>query len=239
VTVSEHSRRGLAEHFDIDPGRIHVVGEAADPTFRVLDDPSPTPALQALGLDGPGRTLVYVGGFNPHKNLELLVEVFARLAAKAALADLKLILVGEYERDVFHSYAGTIRRRVQHLGLENRVVFTGFLPDADLAVLLNRATVLALPSLLEGFGLPAVEAAACGCPVVVTTESPIPDLFGESGRYASPHDADAWERELTEVLGSERVRARMRTAGLEAAQRLTWDAAARQLLAVLRGVAGR
>lgn len=239
VTVSEHSRRGLASHFGIDPTRIQVVSEAADPVFRRLDDPAPTLKLRDLGLDGPGRTVVYVGGFNPHKNLELLVTAFSRLAARPGFADVRLVLVGDDQKDVFHSYAGALRRQIEDLGIGKRVVFTGFLPDADLAVLLNRAAVLALPSLLEGFGLPAVEAAACGCPVVATTESPLPELLGDGGRFASPRNTAAWERELGDVLASLAVRADMRAAGLEAARRLTWDAAARQMLGVLRGVAGR
>jgi glycosyltransferase involved in cell wall biosynthesis len=238
VTVSEHSRRGLVEHFGIAPERIHVVGEANDPVFRPLDDPRPTPRLEALGLAWEDRSVVYVGGFGPHKNLEMLVGVFARLSARDEFADTRLVLVGEYEKEVFHSYAGLVRRKVQELNLAGRVVFTGFLPDEDLVVLLNRATVLALPSLLEGFGLPAVEAAACGCPVVATTASPLPGLLGDGGLYAEPTDAAAWEQALAAVLRSEDLRRRLREAGRAAARRLTWEAAAKELLGVLRKVAG-
>ncbi|HKB37870.1 MAG TPA: glycosyltransferase family 1 protein, partial [Gemmataceae bacterium] len=239
VTISEHSRRGIADYFRIPRKRIHVVGEAGDPVFRRLDDPRPTPRLEALGLAGEGRTVVYVGGFNPHKNLETLVDAFARIASSPEFSDVRLVLVGEYEKEVFHSYSGVIRQRIESLGVAGRVVWTGFLADEDLNVLLNRATLLALPSLLEGFGLPAVEAAACGCPVVATTESPLPELLGEGGRYVAPLDQGGWERELAGVLRSDELRRRMGVAGVAAANRLTWDAAARQLLAVLEGVVAR
>ena len=236
VTVSEHSRRGLVEHFRLVPERVYVVGEASDPVFRALADRQPTPRLVRLGL-ADGRLLVYVGGFSPHKNLETLLAAFARIAAQDDLADVRLVLVGEYEKEVFHSYHGTIRRQVEHLGLRPRVVFTGFLPDEELVALLNRATALALPSLLEGFGLPAVEAAACGCPVVATTASPLPELLRDGGLFVDPLDRPGWERALLDVLRSEELRQRLRQEGLAAAQRLTWDAAARQLLAVLDIVA--
>jgi glycosyltransferase involved in cell wall biosynthesis len=235
ITVSEHSRRGLVEHFRLQPERIFVVGEASDPVFRVLQDREPTSRLADLGL-AHGRLLVYVGGFGPHKNLETLVAAFARVVAQDDLSDVRLVLVGEYEREVFHSYYGTIRRHVEALGLSSRVVFTGFLPDEELVVLLNRATALGLPSLLEGFGLPAVEAAACGCPVVATTASPLPELLGRGGLFVDPLDPPGWERALAAVLRSEDLRSRLREEGLAAAQRLTWDAAARQLLAVLERV---
>ena len=84
---------------------------------------------------------------------------------------------------MFYSQAGTLRSQVQALDLAGRIIFTGFLPDDEVVVLLNRATALVLPSLMEGFGLPALEAAACGCPVVATTASPLPDVLGEGGNY--------------------------------------------------------
>lgn len=239
VTVSEHSRRGIVDRFRIAADRVHVVGEAGDPAFRVLDDTRPSTRLQELGLGSDSRLVVYVGGFSPHKNLETLVAAFAEAAACPDLADVRLVLVGEYQKEVFHSYAGTVRRLVDDLGLGNRVVFTGFLPDDELALLLNRAGVLALPSLLEGFGLPAVEAAACGCPVIATTASPLPDLLGDGGVFLDPADRAGWARELIAVLRSPERRAAMRTAGLAAAGRLTWNAAARQMLAVFDAVVPR
>ena len=121
--------------------------------------------------------MVYVGGFSPHKNLEALVAAFARIAAKPEFADAKLIMVGDTSGDAFHTYYGTIAAQVDALNLKDRVMFTGFMSDEDLVHLLNLASVLALPSLMEGFGLPAVEAAACGCPVIATHASPLEGLL--------------------------------------------------------------
>ena len=237
VTVSEYSRRGIARHFKLPPERIFVVGEAADPVFRVLDDTRITQPLSALGINAHHRYVVYVGGFGPHKNLESLVSVFSRLTAQPAFEAVRLVMVGEYKQEVFHSYFGTIRRQVEALGLADRVVFTGFLPDEELVVLLNRAAALVLPSLIEGFGLPAVEAAACGCPVIATTESPLPELLGEAGIFINPLASDELEAALKRVLESAELRARMRTDGLAAAGRLTWEAAARQMLTIIHQLA--
>jgi glycosyltransferase involved in cell wall biosynthesis len=232
VTLSDHSRAGIVEHFRVVPDRVHVVGAASDPVFRHLDDPRPTPHLTALGLGDSGRTVAYVGGFSPHKNLGTLVTAFAEVAARPEFADVRLALVGEYRKEVFHSHSGAIRAQVDRLGLAERVVFTGYLPDEEVVVLLNRATVLALPSLLEGFGLPAVEAAACGCPVLATTASPLPRLLDEGGRFIDPLDGPGWAQAMAEVLSSSSLRQRMSAAALEASRHLTWEAAARQLLAV-------
>jgi glycosyltransferase involved in cell wall biosynthesis len=239
ATLSEYARQGVMDFHRVRPDQIHVVGCASDSIFRRLERTDVTPRQEALGLARPGRTLIYVGGFGPHKNLEQLLQVFAALAAVPEFSDVRLILVGEYEREVFYSRAGALRGQVQALDLAGRVVFTGFLPDDELVVLLNRATALVLPSLMEGFGLPALEAAACGCPVVATTASPLPEVLGEGGLYADPRSPEQLERALRDVLCSEKLRARMSAAGLEAARRLTWDAAAGQLQSVIQKVVQR
>jgi glycosyltransferase involved in cell wall biosynthesis len=236
VTVSEYSRRSIVERFGLDPERVFVVGEASDPVFRRLDHPRPTAALAAARVT-PGRPMVvYVGGFSPHKNLKVLIDAFAQVSRREPFSDALLVLVGEYKKEVFHSYFGEISARVAELGIAERVVFTGYLSDEDLTILLNLASVLVLPSLMEGFGLPAVEAAACGCPVIATTESPLPELLAGGGIFFDPRE-DALENPLETILASETLRRRMGAAALAAARRLTWEAAARQMRDVIRAVA--
>jgi glycosyltransferase involved in cell wall biosynthesis len=232
ITVSDYSKEEILKRFGGDPRSVHVVGEAADPIFRRLDRPCPSENLRKLGLDGSRPIAIYVGGFSPHKNLEALVRAFARVAKEPELSDVVLVMVGDTSGDAFHTYYGTIVASVKSLGLEDRVVFTGFLGDEDLVVLLNMARVLVLPSLMEGFGLPAVEAAACGCPVIATKVSPLEGLLGEAGIYIEPTE-DAIVRALEEVLPSEELRARMSEQALRAAQRLTWEHAARQMMDVI------
>jgi glycosyltransferase involved in cell wall biosynthesis len=238
VTVSEYSRAGILRHFHVNPRKLFVVGEAADPVFRRLDHPVPSVNLTRLGIDGSQRMAVYLGGFSPHKNLGALIAAFARIAARQEFADVRLVMVGDISGDAFLTCAGALVEQVKALGLCDRVVFTGFLDDQDVIVLLNLATVLVLPSLMEGFGLPAVEAAACGCPVIATRESPLEGLLGEAGIYIGP-GANEIEEAVARVLSDDDLRARMSQRGLEAARRLTWEAAARQMMDVIRRVTAR
>src|SRR5262249_28925708 len=239
VTVSDFSRDGIVQRFGIQPERIAVVGEASDPVFRRLPDASLTTHLRDLGVPEAGRLVVYVGGFSPHKNLEPLVDAVAALASRPGFEDIRLVMVGEHKREVFHSYFDVVARRVAAAGLTNRTIFTGYLADEDVVVLLNRSAVLALPSLIEGFGLPAVEAAACGCRVVATTSSPLPGLLGDGAICVDAREPSSLAAALEHVLGSEPLRASMRKAGLDAASRLTWEAAARQMRRGVVSVAAR
>jgi len=235
ITVSEYSRRTIIEYFRVPPESVFVVGEAGDPAFRRLPDVAPTALLSSHGLVKERPIIVYVGGFSPHKNLEALVGAFAVLTREEGLSDALLVMVGEHRKEIFHSYYGSIAAQVERLGLKDRVIFPGYLPDDELAVLLNIATVLALPSLMEGFGLPAVEAAACGCPVVATNASPLAELLGEGVISIDPEQG-ALERALRTVLASPELRARMGEAARRAAASLSWEAAARQMMEVMRKV---
>jgi glycosyltransferase involved in cell wall biosynthesis len=220
----------------MDPSRVFVVGEAADPVFRKLENAVPGSDLRRAGIDGSHRIIAYLGGFSPHKNLEALVLAFAHLAVRNEFSDIRLVMVGDTSGDAFHTYYGTIAAQVVQLGLEGRVVFTGYLSDEEVVVLLNLASVLVLPSLMEGFGLPAVEAAACGCPVIATNESPLASLLGGGAISIRPSGHEI-ERALESVLSSEAMRGRMSQAGLAAAQSLTWDNAARQMMEVIEQAA--
>lgn len=237
VTVSEYSRKGLLEHFRVAPERVFIVGEANDPIFQVLNDFQPSGRLRALGISSGIRFILYVGGFGPHKNLERLVTALKALSSRSEFADVSLIMVGDYEKEVFHSSFQKIKSLIQELGISNRVIFTGYLADEDLVILLNIAAVLVLPSLMEGVGLPAIEAAACGCPVIATRASPLPSLLGDGAMYIDPTDQQELERALDTVLSSNELRQQMRRAGVAAAKRLTWDAAAHQLMTILQHVA--
>lgn len=237
ATVSNYSRQAIVKHFGIDAELVHVVGEASDPVFRVLENPSLPPRLKALGLNESQKLIVYVGGFSPHKNLEALVSVFEKLVREPSFGDARLVLVGEDKKEVFHSYSGVIKNEIESRGLQGVAMFTGYLSDEDLVVLLNLATVSVLPSLMEGFGLPAIEAAACGCPVIATKESPLPELLEGGGLYFDPRRSDQLEDCLRRALESEKLRQTMSAAGLEAASRLTWDHAADQMLTLIRKVA--
>jgi alpha-1,3-rhamnosyl/mannosyltransferase len=232
LTVSEYSRRRLAQRLNIAPARLRVVNEASDAVFRRLECADAAPLLARLGLSTGVRLLAYVGGFSPHKNLGLLLDVFQQLQAQKRFADVCLVMAGDFQGDVFYSCYRELVEQVRRAGLQDRVVFAGYLGDEDLVVLLNRAEALVLPSFCEGFGLPGVEAAACGAPVVATTESPLVELLGAGTIGVDPNDRDGWYNALVRILDDASERARVGAAGLAAASQLSWQNSARQLLAI-------
>ncbi len=238
LTVSEYSRRALVEQFGLFSESVAVVGEAPDPVFRRVENPEPPAKLGELGLSADSRVVTYVGGFGPHKNLARLLEAFARLAAERRFADVRLVLVGDYSGDPFYSEYGRLRRIVADQGLQARVTFAGFLPDDVLVSLLNGSSFLVLPSLMEGYGLPAIEAAACGLPVVVTKASPIPELLGQGALAVDPYRTEELRAAMVRLLEDAELRGTMGRAALAAVGKLTWDTAARALLGVVDETVG-
>lgn len=238
VTVSEFSKLGIVDVFKVASHAVKVIGEAPSPVFKKVEDPETYISFHKR-FPKYGRQVVYVGGFGPHKNLTRLLDVFARLTSHPDFTDIHLVLVGEYESEVFYSEYADLRQQIAALDIEQRVTFTGYLSDEDLVVLLNQAEVLVLPSLLEGLGLPAVEAAACGCPVIATKSSPLPELLGEGGIYFDPLNSDELEGALIKVLGSYALRQTMGEAGLKAAEKLTWNRAAFALKELIGSIKSR
>lgn len=234
LTVSEYSRSCLAHQLGIKSSRLRVVGEAADPVFCRMDGSLET--LDWLQLPARARYLMYVGGFSPHKNLAMLVDTFRELQLDVQYADVYLLLVGDFEKDVFHSCYPELAKQVQESALQRKVLFVGYLGDREVATLLNCAEALVLPSFSEGFGLPAIEAASCGAPTIVTSNSPLPQLLGDGTIGVDPLDRAGLLSALKRVLDDPRKREAMRTAALDRAAQLSWDAAARQLLAVFQEV---
>lgn len=238
VTVSEYSRQRLAEVLQLDATEVRVVPEAGAPAFRRLDAIDDAALAARLKIPVGSPMLVYVGGFSPHKNLPLLVDAFGDLAADQRFGDARLVLVGDFEGDVFHSGYAQLREQVSRLGLEGRVIFPGYMGDEHLVPLLNRAAALVLPSFCEGFGLPAMEAAACGTPSLITTRSPLPELLGEGAIALEPGDRPGWRDAMARILSDAGLRQRMAAAAFTAACALSWQASARQLIAIFNEVGG-
>lgn len=231
MTVSEASRMAIAGRFGIPPERIVVVPEGPGPEFQPLD-PAPE-ILRRYELLGRAFVL-YVGGISPHKNLVNLVDAFADVRAATAPPHPTLVLVGDYRDDVFHSAYAEVKRRAAARGVADDVRFTGYVPDAELAHLYNAATALVLPSLLEGFGLPVVEAMACGTPVVVSNRGALPEVVGNAGVVCDPDLPGALAAALRRVLEDGALRARLRTDGLARVAGFSWERAARIALDAFR-----
>jgi glycosyltransferase involved in cell wall biosynthesis len=226
LTVSHAARRDLLAWFRLPEERVRVMTEGPDAAFRPLPaGPESDAALARHGIAPGTRYVLYVGGLSPHKNLPRLIEAFA-LADPGAV---RLILVGDLG-DVFHTHVPELRAAVARLGLGDRVHLPGFVPDDDLVYLYNRAYALAQPSLMEGFGLPPVEAMACGVPVLYSRAGSLPEVVDDAGLDFDPTDVAAMAGALGRLLGDPALRERLARLALRRARRFTWDASARALL---------
>lgn len=231
-TVSEASRAELAEVFGLRPERIAVVPEAPDPAFRPRDPGEVEVARAELGVRPEERLVVYAAGLSPHKNVETLVDAFAALRPNGS-SPVRLVVAGDLDGEAFHSAAGSIRDRIREQGIADRVLLPGFVSDDQLACLYTGAGAAVVPSLAEGFGLPAVEAAACGAPVLLSALPAHRESLGEAALYFSPTDTPALTALLERTLADPAAAGARGEEARRAVSPLSWDAAADALQAVL------
>lgn len=241
LSVSDYAAREVAAVLGVPRLRLRVATEAPSPVYRPGTAAEARAAAGRVGVEDGAPWFTYVGGFNPHKHVDLIVEAHARLVAEARRAGRSapwLLLVGTRDDDVFHGSGRRIDEVIAASGTGALVRWTGFVPDDELRHLLTGTSALLLPSECEGFGLPAVEAAACGAPVVATTESPLPELLAGGGIFVAPRDVRALEEGMRTFLDPatrEAVGARAR----ERASRLSWAACAESTLGALREAAAK
>jgi glycosyltransferase involved in cell wall biosynthesis len=186
-------------------------------------------ALRALN-DLPEEFVLFVGTLEPRKNVALLLDAWSLLEDRHGLRPTLVIVGGKgwfYE---------ALEARVQALGLSSRVRFAGYVLDADLPVWYSAATLFVYPSLYEGFGLPPLEALACGTPAIVSDRSSLPEVVGDAGLALPPDDAQAWADAIALLLGSPDKRKAMSEAGLRQAARFSWSQTAGQTAEVYRQV---
>ena len=220
ITISESSRQDVHRFFGIPLSRIDVVVPGVDSVYEPLPQAEVTAFRQKHNLD---RFILHVGTLQPRKNIAVLIQALAQLD----VPKVKLVLVGGkgwlYD-DIFNL--------VQTLGLRDRVVFTGYVPDEELPLWYNAAELLVFPSVYEGFGLPVVEAMACGTPVIASNSSSIPEAVGQAGLLFEPNDVETLVNQMTVVLTDETLQNKLRQQGLEHAQSFSWERAGRETAVV-------
>jgi glycosyltransferase involved in cell wall biosynthesis len=235
-TVSESSRQALAARLRLAPERLAVVPEAPAAVFAPRTGEALSAGLAAVGLSPDDRFFVYAAGISPHKNVEGLVEAYAGLVREEEGAPL-LVLAGELDGAAFLSAANSVRSRIAEHGLERRVRMPGFVSDETLACLYSGAVAAVIPSLAEGFGLPAVEAAACGAPVLLSDLGPHRETLGGAAVFFAPTDTPAMRDGLAALARDGALRARVSERCREAVSGLSWDASAAGLRDLLRRTA--
>ena len=216
VTGSESAKRDIVRLLKIPEARIAVAADGVDARH--------VPGGEKPSARGGPKTVLYVGRCDPYKNLPGLVEAFARLVREGGV-DARLRIVGS--PDARYPEAGEAARR---LGVADRVEWSGYLDDAGLLKAYQDADALALLSRYEGFGLPLLEAMACGTPVVCSNAASLPEVAGEAAWVVEPGDAAGAATALREVLTNAATAERLRTAGLVRAKTFSWRASAEAVL---------
>lgn len=226
VADSESTRRDLQRLLNIAPERVSVVYPAVDERFRPLPPEVCEPVRQRLHL--PSRFILFVGTIEPRKNLVRLLEAFARIDP-AALRDggdnLFLVIAGRrgwMYQPVFEA--------IDRLDLRDRVHVLDFVADSDLPIVYNLAQAFVYPSIYEGFGLPPLEALACGTPVMTSDNSSLPEVVGDAALLAPADNVEALSDGMIRLLNDSALRHHLRQAGLEQARRFRWEASARQII---------
>jgi glycosyltransferase involved in cell wall biosynthesis len=232
MTVSRHAAAGITRRLKIPDSRIRIVGEAPAAAFHA---DAPTGAgrdvLRTAGVPEDARFFLYVGGIAPHKNLGPMIDALRTLPP-----DVRILFVGDYSRDAFLSSYQELEDKSRRTG-EGRVIFTGRLDDEAVAALMRLAQALVLPSFDEGFGLPGIEAAACGAAVIATRNSAMPEVLGDAAIAVDPFDDTAIIGAMAQVLADAPLRASLGRRALERARDWTWDAAARRLISMFEELA--
>lgn len=228
ITVSEHSRQDLIRILRLPPEKLHVVHEAAPEYFRPVTDPQTLAAIRRR-YDLPDEFLLYVGTLEPRKNLKRLLHALRRL--HDAGQHIPLIMVGPrgWMMDDFEAY-------VIELGLHQAVNYLGYVPTEDLPALYSLATLFVFPSLYEGFGLPPLEAMACGTPVLSSNRSSLAEICGQAAVLVNPECEQEIADGIHALLTDQDERAVYRERGLARAKQFSWKSAAGKTIKIYQHV---
>ena len=229
IVISEHTKRDVVKYLGVPQGKIHVVLCAAAARFRPLPSMELDRVLSKYNLEA-GKYLLCVGNVEPRKNLVRLVESYDLLRRSVGREHPMVIAGGQG----WHN--SPIYRKVEELGLRQAVRFLGYVPDDDLPPLLNGALLFVYPSLYEGFGLPPLEAMACGTPVVASNTSSLPEVVGDAALTVDPYDVEGLTKAMEQLLTDQELRNEMRTRGLARAKLFSWERTARETLKVYEEV---
>lgn len=222
IADSQNTKRDLVKHLSIEEKKIDVVYLGVDRTvYRPLDN---LPSRRIYGIPPDSKVVFYAGSLEPYKNVKIVIEALSILK-KNRLRVFLLISGRGANQNV------NLLSLIENAGLKDRVIFTGFVPELELPILYNIADVFVMPSLYEGFGLPVLEAMSCGCPVISSNSSSLPEVVGAAGMLISPYEAKTWADALQEVLEDTTKAQIMSVAGLEQAAKFNWDVTAMATIA--------
>jgi len=226
LTVSEHSQRDIVELLRVPKKKTHVVGNCVGPGYRVIDDEARIAAAkQACGIEG--GYVLHVGNFGPHKNVGGLLRTYAALGGELR-GRFRLVLAGRHDK-----WTPKAAEAAGRLGIEGRMSLPGHVAEEHLPALYAGAAAFATLSRWEGFGLPALEAMACGTPVMSSDRTALPEVVGDAALLVDPDDDGACAAGLTKILTDDELRARLSARGPARAKRFSPERFAGRVLKIL------
>jgi len=230
ITDSECSKRDSVRVLGIPAARVHAIPLAAEPRFRPVEDTSIREAVRRR-YNLPDEFILYLGGFDQRKNIATLIQAFAQFATRNSQFTTRLVLAGELPRHDT-TFTPDPRRLAHAAGMADRVVCIGDVSEEDKPALYSLATLFVYPSLYEGFGLPVLEAMACGTPVVTSKAASLPEIVGDAGLMVAPTDGEALAEAMAQLWRDADLRRDLARRGLERARGFTWQKTAQATLAV-------
>ena len=233
IAISDYTKNTLVDALGLAPERIEVVCRVVEHD-RFYPTEVPEAFRSKYRLPAGQRYVVYVGSEDPRKNVPTLIRAFARLVEEHD--DVVLLKVGAPH---FEAERAKLKQLVAQLGIEDKVVFLDHVPDQDLALFYNVADVTVMPSLYEGFGLPALESMACGTPVVAANAASLPEVVGDAGLLVDPHDVEGFAQNLHRVLSDSDLRDHLSQLSIERAQQFSVAEQANRTLSVYAALGAR
>jgi glycosyltransferase involved in cell wall biosynthesis len=229
IAISQNTRRDVVARLHVPAERVQTVYCGVDARFR----PLPAVEVEAFRLRKglPKRFILFLGTIEPRKNVSALIGAFARLitVAPSDMSDLHLVVAGAKGW-----FFDKVFAQVESLGLQDRVHFAGYVPEDEKALWYSASTCFCYPSLYEGFGLPPLEAMACGVPVITSAVSSLPEVVGDAGLTVPPDDVAALSAALRQLVVDSSLRAELAYRGRKRAGRFTWTETAKQTVDVYR-----
>lgn len=229
IADSENTKKDLLKNFPISPEKIHVVHLAADPIFRQIDLIESSQLDNQFSIDY--KFILFTGTLEKRKNVLNLIKSFYLLKREGFPH--KLVLAGKCGN--IHNQ---LKQLIYNLNLMNDVIFTGFISNEELVYLYNTADVFVYPSCYEGFGLPPLEAMSCGCPVVCSNTSSLPEVVGDAGILVNPYSIEDIKNAMKTVITNTDIRNKMSRKGKERSQLFSWEKCARETYKVYQIAAG-
>ncbi len=225
ITISEYSKSEIIKHVGYPEDQINIASPAVDhSSYYVKRDRE---IVKKLGISENEKVILYVGSEQPRKNVPFLLEAISEL--KKRLPDIKLLKIGTPQ---VPGVREKLLKLTETLGIEKEVIFVGYVSEKDLTKYYNAADLFVFPSLYEGFGLPPLEAMACGTPVITSNLTSLPEVVGDSAFTIDPYDVNAFAEAMYNLLTDEKLREKMVNKGLKRAHLFNWEKSAEETFKV-------